>query len=145
MTTTTIEKMLARAQEYEEKSRALRVAAAEMNGHAQVVKQATMPTTLARAVKLRRKQRPEPEAATVETPPEIANPDNHASETERRQAIITHYLGSNGPQPLRAITEHLTQFGVDVTPSRISQILQVTPNVKKRGKGVHTVWVLKKT
>ena len=55
--TTTIDKMLARAAELEQRAAALRIAAAEMNGHATSVKQQRLGATLASAAKVRRQQR----------------------------------------------------------------------------------------
>src|SRR5262245_49303717 len=74
--TTTVEKILAKAQEFDDMARALRLAASLLNGDVRETKAASMEATLAGAVKLRREQRngskPQP---------------TDAEQTERREQV----------------------------------------------------------
>jgi hypothetical protein len=131
MTTTTIEKMLGKAEELEQQAAALRLAASVMNGHAHTVKQATLPATLAGAVKLRRAQK---NGSSQGEP-------TQAERKAQREALLREQL-TQGPQRLAELHSHLDAQGIHISRDRVRQILTEMPDAVSKGRTYRARWQL---
>jgi hypothetical protein len=146
--TTINEKLLAKAAEYEEKARALRFAAAEMNGDAVEGKRKTALSVLDAAIALRNGQR-------------NGHGNGHASANgngngqrgpqvgyrqiphAEREATLRDALQA-GPQSTVALRAVLAAHGQDCSKSWTSKLLTGMPDVHPTGKGKNAAWVLGK-
>jgi len=131
--TTIVETLLARAQQYEEKATALRVAAAEMNGHALDAKVTALPATLKAATKLRKQQRPAEESA----PPALVE----AATKGDIEPLILNFVDGAARQ-VGAIRRHLADHGVHVSEYRVRHFVHKHPLITRQGTGSNTVWQL---
>lgn len=140
--TTVNEKLLARAEEYEAKARALRFAAAEMTGVAVNGKQKTAAGTLDAAIALRQAQR---------------NGNGHAptargsigrgrakATSEDRQTTIRAFLQRASPQTTLAIHRQLEVEGQGCSLSWTLKMLGAMKDVHLVGRGAKSAWGLGK-
>jgi hypothetical protein len=133
--TTMLDKLVARALEYEERARYLRLAAAEMNGHALNGKREAAVGTLDAAIALRKAQRStnghhEPGPRGVAT-------------TKDREATIRALL-ADGPQTTNDIRAQLTAAGQECSTSWILKLLNGMKGVRQQGSGNQSRWALGK-
>jgi DNA-binding transcriptional MerR regulator len=116
MTTTTTDKMLARADELEARARALRLAAAEMNGHAIEGKREGMHMLVANASKLRAQQNGNGNG----NGPTVGR--EYMSVRDRDQLIIAFLR--DGGKSVKEIQRHLEAQGEPLSNSAIQKNLK---------------------
>jgi uncharacterized protein YnzC (UPF0291/DUF896 family) len=150
--TTIVQKLLARAAEYEQKAAALKLAAAEMNGQLTVRKQGQAEQTIAEAIALRNQQRPGASASRasgaggrggegVRVPPK---PTRRSFLEQRRQAaerraFLQQFLTT--PRSSPEILAELATRGDVITPSRVLQVLDGL-KATRHGRGTKGRWSL---
>jgi hypothetical protein len=136
MMTTMTDKLLARAAEYQAKADALRLAAAEMNGHALNGKQKTAVSTLDAAIALRKGQREAGKAPRA--------PITQATMADRQATIRAFLEAADGPQTTHALRQELEARGQNCSTSWVLKVLREMKDVHKVGRGVQTAWGLGK-
>jgi hypothetical protein len=131
--TTTSEKLLRLAEEHEEKAKALRIAAAELNGHQATRAHETLPAKLEQAITLREKQQPRPRP-------------RRAGQSERQKWLIAAFADG---QP--HTTADLTQtLGLTIPNDRKTLVRDLeaigatsTSTIAKGRSGRRLLWQLK--
>lgn len=129
MTTTT--KLLALAEQYEQKAAALRVAAAELNGAGTSQAQARLDTTLRGAMALRATQR-------VAEEPRPAAPMKPEQSAAARYAFIRERL-KKGPQTVGAIRQALAAQGYQFSARHVGTLLR-RAGARVAGRSRGAVW-----
>lgn len=138
--TTMTEKLLAKAEQYEQKAQALRFAAAEMNGDATATKQKTVVGTLEAAIALRKAQSNGHQSAPPAAPGRQGKKLTQATLAERQATIRACLAGADGPQTTRAIQQALEKAGQDCSTSWVLKLLHDMTDVHKVGSGIKAAW-----
>src|SRR5262245_37629138 len=127
---TTVEKILAKAHEFEEKARALRLAASLLNGDVRERKVETLDATLSRAKRVRALQ-----VATTEA----LSGNGYEPSDDSPKARIRAALGEGAPLPVKVLAKQLR-----MTPNGALYHLARMDDVKKVGHGNATRYQLRK-
>jgi hypothetical protein len=135
------DKLLAKAAEYEDRARSLRLAAAEMNGDAINGKRKTAASTLDAAIALRNGQR-NGHGNGKYRPGQGKTGRMNIPIGEREETIRGALLA--GPQPMPVIRAALDEHGQSVSSSWANKIMQAMKDVRQVGRGNKTVWALGK-
>jgi len=130
-TMTTTKKLLALAEQYEQKAAALRVAAAELNGAGTSQAQARLDTTLRGAMALRATQR-------VAEEPRPAAPMKPEQSAAARYAFIRERL-KKGPQTAGAIRQALAAQGYQFSARHVGTLLR-RAGARVAGRSRGAVW-----
>jgi hypothetical protein len=143
-TTTTVQRMLEKADDLERQAQVLREAIALMNGDLSERKEKRAGTVIEQALQLRRAQRelPQPQRRPVGRPRKQArmiDPDAKA----QRAALIRTFLGER-PRTAKEVQEHLAAHGDRLSRDRIRQVFyEMGGGVQAIGKGYKARWGLR--
>jgi len=141
MMMTTIEKILARAEDYEKKAAALRVAAEVLQGEVHVAKRNGLPAAVKSAIKLRKQQRPAhtPEASPVPTSEPLSDWRAMKQRRAHKADRIVELLRDHG-KPMRV--GDLATLAKDTGIDNLTGIFGLVKKglLVSRGKGVRRTY-----
>src|SRR5262245_10440083 len=123
--TTTTEKLEQLAAAYEQKAAALRLAAAELNGHATERKQGTSNGQLQAAMALRASQRSEGEPA----------PRKNLNRRAVTAQLVAILRAAGEPLDIHEIRERLASKGTEASRDGVWQMLTRIPGLRRTGDG----------